>query len=404
MTRLRNRRVLMLLQNNPYPEDPRVRRQATALTQAGYHVSVICPRGSGQPFYATVDGVRVYRYPAPIGGNGLLGFVWEYAYSMIASFLLSLYVLLRGGFDVIHTHNPPDTFVVIAGIFKVLGKQFIYDHHDLAPEMYHARAGGSGSHLVYNVLVVFERLSCRFADHVIATNASYRAIEMQRHGVPKQNITIVRNGPELDQLRDVEPDPDLMRCKQAGTTVIGYIGVMGFQDGIDYLLRALGHLVHDLGRRNVLCVLVGDGAAMPSLKTLSADPGITEYIRFTGWVAHDQASRYLAATDICVVPDPSNPYNDRSTMIKIVEYMGLAKPIVAFDLPEHRLSAEDAAAYVEPNNEDAFARSIAALMDDPARRLTMGANGRKRVEQHLAWSYSVPHLLSVYARLEREQG
>ncbi|MEM4847074.1 MAG: glycosyltransferase family 4 protein [Thermosphaera sp.] len=387
-------RVLMLLENQTYPQDPRVRREATALVDAGYRVYVIAPKRKDQPLQEVIDGVCVYRYPAPPAANSVLGYLWEYGYSLVASSVLSLLVFLREGFDIVHAHNPPDAFVFIAAFYKLLGKRFVYDHHDLAPEMYHARFNGRGNRLIYQTLVVLEKLSCRLADHVIATNESYKAMEMQRGGVPEERITIVRNGPELESVRLVKPDPEL---RSRAKTIIGYVGVMGFQDGIDYLLRALHHLVYDLGRSDFFCVLIGVGDARASLKQLATQLGLDPFIWFTGWVSDADLIRYLSTADICVDPDPSNAFNDRCTMIKMTEYMALAKPIVAFDLPEHRYTARGAALYVKPNDELEFARALVQLMDNSARRREMGSLGRHRIETELAWRHSVPALLNAYA-------
>ena len=371
------RRVLMLVENNSYPQDYRVRREARALTDAGYQVTVISPAQSGQRWRETIDGVHVYRYPALREASGFMGYLFEYGYSTVAMFILSLLVYLREGFDVIHAANPPDTLVLVAALYKLLGKRFVYDHHDLVPELYCAIFADRGNRLMHRVLLLLERLSLRFADHVIATNQSYKALEMERGGVPAERITIVRNGPELGSRQVAEPDPGL---RQRGRTIIGYVGVMGFQDGVDYLMRALHHLVHDLGRTDILCVLIGGfGSAQPGLKQLATQLGLDDYVWFTGLVSDTDLQRYLASADICVDPDPSNPFNDRSSMTKMPEYMARGRPIVAFDLPEHRFTAQAAAIYVRPNNELEFARALAQLMDDPVRRQTMGALGRRRV-------------------------
>jgi glycosyltransferase involved in cell wall biosynthesis len=389
-------RILMLLENLPYPQDVRVRREATALAAAGYRVTVICPSAPGQPSRETVNGVRVYRYAPPRAASGFLGYLWEYGYSMAASFAISLVILFDGGFDAIHAHNPPETFVFIAMFYKLFGKRFVFDHHDLSPEMYQARFSGKSSRIVHAVLVWLERLTCKFADHVIATNESYKKLEMDRDAVAATSITVVRNGIELNRLDSVKPDPIL---RQKAKTIIGYVGVMGFQDGVDYLLRALHHLVHDFGRTGFYCALIGGGDAWPNLKKLVSELALDEYVWLPGFVFGDDLRRYLSAADICVVPDPSNPYNDRSTMVKIMEYMALGKPIVAFDLPEHRFSAQQAAVYVRGNDEVAFARAIAGLMDDPLRRERLGAFGKQRIKNELAWDFSVPKLLAVYRKV-----
>jgi len=396
MKRYACKRVLMLLENSRYPYDPRVLREATALTEGGYHISIICPGGPGQPWHEMVDGVRVFRFPAPREGNSLGAYLWEYGYSMVAAFFLSLLVFLREGFDVVHAHNPPDTFVLVAAFYKLLGKRFVYDLHDLAPEMYLARFGGPGNRFVYQILLLLEKLSCSLADQVIATNESYKAVEMGRDRVPASRITVVRNGPDLDRFRLTESDPGL---RQKGKTIIGYAGVMGFQDGIDHLLRALHHLAYELGRTDFFCVLIGRGDARASLKGLATELDLDRFVWFTGWVSDADYMRYLSTADICVDPDPSNPFNDRSTMNKMAEYMALGKPIVCFDLPEHRFTAQKGALYVRPNDELEFARALAELMDDPERRQTMGSFGCQRVETELAWSHSVPNLLKAYQTL-----
>lgn len=364
------------------------------MSAAGYRVTVICPSAKGQPSREIIDGVAVYRYPAPRAAQGFLSYLWEYAYSMTASFLLSLVVLFREGFDAIHAHNPPDTFVFIAAFYKIFGKRFVYDHHDLSPEMYVARFHGGGRPLVYRALVLFEQLSCRFADHVIVTNESYKKVAMERGRVPEERITIVRNGIELSRTRvPVEPDQEL---RQLGKTIIGYVGVMGVQDGVDYLLRALNHLLRGLGRKDFYCILVGFGDALEALKSLAHELDLQEHVRLTGPIFGEGLRRILAAADICVDSSPSNPYTDRSTMFKIIEYMSLGKPIVVFDLPEHRFTARGAAVYVTPNDERAFALTLAQLMDDPDRRMALGAAGSDRIKTQLAWEYSVPNLLSAY--------
>jgi glycosyltransferase involved in cell wall biosynthesis len=320
---------------------------------------------------------------------------------MAASFVISLLVFFREGFDFVHAHNPPDTFVFIALFYKLFGKRFMYDHHDLSPEMYQARFRGGGNRIVYDVLVLLEKLTCRFADHLIVTNESYKKMAMERGRVPPSRITIVRNGIELRHLnRFFEPDP---RLRRMGKTIIGYVGVMGFQDGVDYLLRALHHLVRDFGRTDFYCIIIGFGDACAELKALANQLALDDFVRFTGPVFGEDLQRYLSAADICVDSAPSNSYSDRSTMFKIMEYMSLGKPIVAFDLAEHRFTAQQAAVYVTPNDERAFAQALLRLMDDPARRESLGGFGKRRISAELAWDYSVPNLLLAYRTLRASE-
>jgi glycosyltransferase involved in cell wall biosynthesis len=389
-------RILMLLENNPYPDDTRVRREALALVDAGYRVTVIAPRDPGQPPEEIVAGVSVYRYPPPRSNSSVLGYAWEFIYSTWAALWVSFRVWRREGFDAVHAHNPPDTFFVVGLIFRLLGKPFVFDHHDVSPELYLARAGGKGSRLIYHVLRWFERCTYWSANHVIATNESFKRLAMERGKRAEAAITIVRNGPMLKDIGAYEPYPDLVKLDKS---ILGYAGVIGIQDGLDYLVRALAHLLHERKRDDFYCIVMGEGDDLLRVRELAERLGVDSHIRFTGWVQKAELGRYLTSMDIGLDPDPSNPCNDHCTMIKMSEYMAFGKPIVAFDLPEHRFTARDAALYVPGNDEAGFAAAIERLMDDPAARSAMGAAGLERVKTELAWEFSVPRLVSVYDRL-----
>jgi glycosyltransferase involved in cell wall biosynthesis len=389
-------RILMLLENNPYPQDIRVRHEAHSLVEAGYEVTVICPSADEQPWREELDGVVVYRFPAPFQARGFLGYIWEFGYSMAVIFILSLLVFFLHGFDVVHAHCPPDTFVLIAIFYKLCGKRFVYDHHDLAPELYKVRFDQKGNELVYHVLIWFEKLSCRCANLVIATNESYKSVEMDRGNLPEDRIMIVRNGPDLDYLRSLEFHAFTSKNDKPN---IVYVGAMGVQDGVDYLLRSLHHLIYNLSVTNFRCILVGAGDAISGLQSLSQRLSLTKHVIFTGWVKYREAIKRIISADICVAPEPCNPYNDRSTIIKMMEYMALGKPVVAFDLKEHRVTAQDAALYARPNDELDFAKRIAELMDNPGERQRMGHSGRCRVENALAWKHQEKHLLEAYVRI-----
>ncbi len=387
----------MLAENNSYPKDPRVRKEAQALISAGYLVTVISPAETKQRFWEVIDRVNVYRFPAPPQASGTLSYLVEYAYSMVAIFVLTFWIFIRHGFDIIHAANPPDTLVLIAAFYKLFGKRFVFDHHDLAPEMYCARFPHGARTWIYITLLWCERLSCRLADHVLAVNESYKAIEMSRDGVDDASVTVVRNGPELSSIWTSWPDRAL---RAQASVIIAYAGIIGIQDGVDCLLRALRHLIGTLSKTDILCVIIGDGDALPDLRRQAKDLALDKYILFTGWVANPRRyASYLATADICVDPSPSNPYNDRCTAIKMMDYMAAVKPIVAFDLPEHRITAGSAAVYARPNDALEFARAIAELMKDATRRHRMGAIGRRRVEERLAWNYSAGRLLEAYRNL-----
>ncbi len=392
-------RVLMLVENSYYPGDTRVYNESRALNEAGYRVSVIARHkpGSDRAYHEVIGGVQVYRFPVLAEGNGFLGYLSEYGLAMTAIFVLSLVVLVRHGFDVIHAANPPDLFFLLVAPYKLLlGKRFVFDHHDLAPELYQVREGGKGNRLVRGALLAMERLSVRMADLVIATNESYKAIEVARDGVPEDRIVVVRNGPDLNAFRPVDPMPELA---QSGKALIAYAGVIATQDGVDYLLRSLHCLVDELHLDGFRCLVIGDGDALPALKTLVGRLGLADHVRFTGWVERTDVPRYLSAADICVAPEPSNALNDRSTIVKVMEYMALGKPIVAFDLPEQRYSAGAGAVYARPNEEIDFARQLAALLADADLRRRVGQAGRARVEACLAWSHQARALVEAYGRL-----
>lgn len=396
MNERRPKRILMLLENCPYPRDVRVRNEANSLVAAHYEVTVVAQAMKGEKYHEMVNGVRVYRYPAPLELPSFLGFAFEYAYSYVVALFYSAWILIRHGFDVIHAHNPPDIYVFIAIFYKLLGKKFVFDHHDLTPEVFMALFNGEGNKTVYNILMFMERFSLRVADKVIATNESYRARQINVQGTPPEKITIVRNGPNLKRFRPVDFDPEL-RAK-AGT-ILGYAGTMGKQDGIDYLIRSVHHLVKDLGETDVYCVIMGSGNEEAKLKQLTKDLGMEKYIWFPGWMEVDTLIKYLSTADICLGPDPKNSFNDHSTMIKLMEYMAMAKPIVSFDLTESIFSARDAAVYIKDNNEMAFAEAIRDLMYDPDKRERMGQAGYQRIHNELAWKYSAKNLLSLYASL-----
>lgn len=394
----KNRKIktLMLLENSHYPQDSRVRREATTLIDKNYQVVVICPKEKSQAYYETVNSVIVCRYPEPPTWNGFIGYIFEYGYSLVAMFIISLFVFFRHGFDIIHAHNPPDIMVLIAMFYKIFRKKFIFDHHDLSPELYLAKSDGEGNKYVHRALIFFEKLSFRIADHVISTNQSYREIALTRGKIDSSKITIVRNGPEKSQLSAIEPDSLL---RQRASILIGYIGEMGFQDGLDYFIRSLDHLSKDFNKHDFCAVLIGSGDAVESLKVLIAQLGLTDKVYWVGYQPDSIWRPLLASVDICVVPDPTNPFNDRSTMMKITDYMALSKPIVAFDLPEHRVTAGDSAIYAPANNEYEFAKLITDLIDDPGKRLSMGQLGRDRLHNNLTWDYQAEQLCLVYETL-----
>ncbi|MGH9633088.1 MAG: glycosyltransferase family 4 protein [Bryobacteraceae bacterium] len=387
-------RVLLLVENNPYPQDFRVRREAQTLRDTGCDVAVIAPRDAAQAWSEEVDGVRVYRFPAPAGGRGVASYALEFGYATLAILLLSIWVWLRRGVDVIHAANPPDTLFVVGAVFKLLGKRYVFDQHDLAPETYLSRFAQPREGLVYRALRFVERCSYAVADVVVVTNQSYKQVAVTRGGKHDEDVFIVRNGPPLEY-QPVEPDPAITGRAR---WLIGYVGTIGPQDGVDYLIRAMRHLVFDLGRRDVLAVVIGNGDALASVQELAVQLQVADYIWFTGRLAEAEVRRHLSAVHVCVQPDPLSPLNDKSTMNKLMEYMALGKPTVAFDLVETRYSAQEAALYVRPNDEAEFARQVSWLLDDAAECDRMGRIGRQRVSHSLSWEFSAQELLRAYTQ------
>jgi glycosyltransferase involved in cell wall biosynthesis len=388
----RQPRVLMIVENNAYPRDFRVRREALALRDAGFQVSVIAPKDPAQSWREQVEGVDVYRFPAPPGGNGILGYAIEFGYATLAMLMLTIWVAIRKGVDVIHAANPPDTMFVIGALFRLFGTRFVFDQHDLSPETYLSRFSQPRENIVYRTLRLFERLSFSVASIVISTNESYKRIAIERGGKRPEQVFVVRNGPPL-AYQPMDPDPAL---KARAPHIIGYVGTIGPQDGLDYWLRAVHEMVHGLNRRDFLSVVIGDGDALPDVRKLAADLDVESHVLFTGRLPEREARKCLSAASICVQPDPLSPLNDKSTMNKLMEYMALGKPTVAFDLVETRFSAERAAIYVQPNDTREFARQVVRLMDDTALRVELGEIGRRRVASQLAWEYSVPRLIAAY--------
>jgi len=385
----------MLVENLPSPFDRRVWQEALALRDAGYAVSIICPTGRGyEKRYEVIEGVHIWRYSLPTEGAGALGYAAEYSVALVKAFYLSLKVALVRGFDVVHACNPPDLFFLIGGFFKLFGKKFLFDHHDANPELYEAKFGRRD--LFWKLMCWLERMTFRTADVSLATNESYRRIAVERGGMPPERVYVVRSGPSLERMRITAPDEKLKKGKRY---LIGYVGVMGRQEGIDLLLQAARTLVFDLGRKDVHFGMVGGGTSLDEMQKLARELALSEYVTFTGRVPDVQMLAMLNTADICVNPDVANPMNDISTMNKVMEYMALGKPMVQFDLTEGRYSAQEASLYARRNDPADFAAKIAELIDDPQKRARMGAFGRRRVQEALEWRYEVPKLLAAYATL-----
>ena len=397
-------RVLVFIEDGSFIYDNRVRREVKTLEGAGYQVSVVCPRYPGEPWVEDVGSTRVYHYWKPSLGAGIFGHACEYACSLFFGGLLTLWVALGRGFDVLQLCNPPDFLFPIAGFFKLFGKRYIFDHHDLCPELFGSRYGavddvegkpplGLKGRFLDFVLRFSERRSWRWANAVISTNESYRQAAIQRGGVAPENVVVVRNGPDLVRYAEWTAPEEKANVR------VGYIGNMNPQDGVDFLVRAADYICNQKKRDNVDFVLIGKGDSFNDLNALKDSLGLAERVRFTGRISDEEVHEELSACDIGCQPDPLNPLNNVSTMNKAMEYMALAKPVVAFDLVETRVSCGDAALYATKNSAEELGDLILRLVDDFSLRSEMGLAGRKRIEKKLAWTYSEKPYLDVYAKV-----
>ena len=389
-------RVLIIVQNLPVPFDRRVWLECQALVAAGFEVSVVCPKGKGDPAYEVIDSVRLYKYRPYAPGGSKIGFINEYVYSFLATARLTLKARRSGRFRVLQACNPPDIFWPIALLLRALDRtRFVFDHHDLCPELFQSRFP-DGPRLPYRGLLALERRTHRTADHVISTNESYRAIAIERSGKSPADVTVVRTGPDPDRLVRGAPKPELRRGRRYLAT---YIGVMGPQDGVDIVVRAAAVVVNELNRSDIAFTLIGSGDCYDELVALRDELKLAGHVEFTGRAPDELVADIMSTADVGLSPDPLNPLNDVSTMNKTMEYMAYELPVVAFDLRETRVSAGDAAVYVTPNDVHEYARAIVALIDDEPSRAHLGKTGRVRVEQELAWQHQARAYVGVYQAL-----
>ncbi len=386
-------RVLIIVENLPVPFDRRVWLEATTLAAAGYQVCVICPTGKGfERRRETLDGVRIYRHPLPLEASGAWGYLAEYGAALFWEFTLAIEIAFTVGVDVIHACNPPDLIFIVGAFFKLFGKRFIFDHHDLSPEVFESKFEHRG--FFHSLLRQFERLTFKTADVVISTNQSYRQVAIDRGGKSPDKVFVVRSGPNIAKWPSEPPYDD--KWRNGRRHLVSYVGVMGEQEGLDLLLESVRYIVHDLQRTDCQFVLVGDGSYRKTIEALAATLDVADYVTFTGRIPDVELLSAVGSAEVCVNPDKFSELNDKSTMNKIIEYMALSKPIVQFDLKEGRHSAQDASLYARIGDTRDFADKVLSLLDDPERRAAMGAFGRKRVESELAWGHQVPTLLEAY--------
>jgi glycosyltransferase involved in cell wall biosynthesis len=391
--------VLIIVQNLPVPLDRRVWLECRALVDAGYAVSVICPKGPGDPGYERLDGVHLYKYAPPAQAEGTLGYLWEFAYCWARTAWLSRKVWRRQPFDALQACNPPDTYWALARLWRPRGVQFVFDHHDLNPEVFRSRFGdptGLAGKAQLAGLYWLERNTFRAAHRVISTNASYQRIAMKRGHVPIERTTVVRSGPDTSVMKPGEPKPALRRGKKH---LVAWLGIMGPQDGVDGVLDVAKRVVQDHGRTDVQFALLGFGDCLEDLQRQSREMGLDDHVEFTGRVGPEKIADYLSTASVGLSADPLSPLNDVSTMNKTMEYMAYALPVLAYRLTETVVSAGECAVYCDPGDVSGFAGELIALLDDPERRETLGKAGRVRAERELDWAPQAQAYLSVYRDL-----
>jgi glycosyltransferase involved in cell wall biosynthesis len=394
-TALVGRKILVIVENLPVPFDRRVWQESLALVSAGADVSVICPKGKGyEADQEVIEGVNIYRHSLPTEGSSAGGYLKEYSSALFHETRLAWRIYSKHGFDAIHGCNPPDLIFLVALPFKILGKKFVFDHHDINPELYEAKFNKRG--FFWRLLVLLERLTFLFADIVISTNQSYRKIAIERGRKDPDRVFVVRSGPDLRRVRMMPADPS---WKKGRRYLVAFVGVIGDQEGIDLLLTSVKHIVRDLGREDIQFTLVGDGPSRKRMEALSIEMGLADFVTFLGRIPDEQLFSVLSTADVCVNPDRVNPMNNLSTMNKILEYMAMKKPIVQFDVVEGRVSAEGASVYAKPNDPVDFADKIVTLLADPARCEAAGQLGRSRIENELSWEHQIPKLIDAYSLL-----
>ena len=387
-------KVLIIVENLPVPFDRRVWKEACSLRANGYDVTVLCPRGKGyERGYELIDGIHVYRHPMCKERNSVVGYLYEYGCALFWEFWYTWWIYLRRGFRVIQGCNPPDLIFLIALPFKLLGVRYIFDHHDVSPELYLSKYGKKG--ILYKLQVWLEKLSCRSSDAVMSTNSSYRDLAVSRGGVDPRDVFIVRNGPDLRTFKGLPSNPAL---KHGKAYLVGYLGTMSVQEGLEILLNVALHIKR-LGRRDIHFTCIGGGPGLAGLRKMAREKNLDDMVNFTGRIPDEQMLEILSTADVCVNPDKPCEMNNISTMIKVMEYMALAKPVVQFNLKEGRFTAGEASLYAENHDCVAdFAAKILWLLEHPDERRKMGEFGRRRIEEELAWEHSVEHLLAAYQR------
>ena len=389
--------ILIIVENLPVPFDRRVWQEAQALREAGYGVSVICPKGKGHTkSYEELNGIHIYRHPLPIEASGAAGYLAEYSIALFWEFWLSFKVLRKHGFDAIQACNPPDLIFLVGGFYKFLfGKKFVFDQHDLNPELYEVKFGRK-SGIFYRLLCLFENLTFKCADASIATNETFKRIAIERGGMAPDKVAVVKSYPDLTRFKPVPADPAI---RERFTHVVGYVGIMGNQDGVDILVKAMAHLVHKLNRTDIGCIIIGSGSELENLKQIAKDCGVADYIKFTGYLTGGALLTHLCSLDIGVIPDPPSACNDKLSMNKVFEYMALGLPFVQFDLQQARLEAGEAGFVAKRPTAEGLATAMLTLLEDQTLQKQMSRIGKEKAQREFRWNTELNSLVNLYENL-----
>ena len=393
-------KVLIIVENLPVPFDRRVWQEATALREAGYEVSVICPTGKKHTsFEETLDGIHIYRHNLPLEATGALGYLAEYSAALFHEMRLSIKVLRRHGFDVIHACNPPDLIFLVALFHKLFfGKKFLFDQHDINPELFEVKFGKKG--FFHRLLTFFEKCTFKLADGSLATNETLKERAIHTGKMPSDKVWVVRSFPDIERFKRTEPNESAKRGRRY---LAGYVGIMAEQDGVEYLVKAMDHIVNVQGRDDVGCVIIGDGPDYDRLRALSVELKLTDHIEFTGYMTGAPLLQTLSACDIGVIPDPPNVCNDKLSMNKVFEYMALGMPFVQFDLEQAKLDAGEAAHIVPERTPESLAQGMIDLLSDAERRKTMSAYATDRAQREFHWDIEKHSMLDAYRTLLERQ-
>ena len=390
--------ILFIIENYVVPFDVRVWSEALFAKEIGFDVTVISPRNErAKGRYEVIDGIEIYRHPMPIEAHGKFGFIFEYLNALFWEFLLSIRIFIKKPFQIIHGANPPDHIFLIALFYKLFGTKYIFDHHDLSPENYLAKFDKKD--FLYKALLLMEKMTFKTANIVISTNESYKKIAQKRGGKKKNEVFVVRNGPRLSRYTFLPPNEKL---KDGSDYLVAYLGFIGKQEGMDHLLRSVHYLVYKKNIKNIKFIVIGTGTIWQEMVDLSKKMGLSKYIQFTGFIPFKNLCEILSTADVCVNPEFRNEFTDKSTMIKIMDYMVFGKPIVQHETTEGRVTAGDSAKYVQNNDEVDFAESIIELLNDPEQRRRMGEIGKKRIKEKLNWNLQKTNLKRAYMYLEKK--